>query len=301
MRALVIGCALSTALLMPCLSQAGGLNPASPGLPAVLNVYGPGSIPNNNASAMCVACHSSVPVVGGTTHFVRHVPKTTTPANIPIKERVVAWSTKGGLSKYGNFGTNPPTSVTGTTGEMICESCHTMSFSVPGGNNLLEHSNRFDARPTQPNLLNSASTSLCEGCHVAATLPGHHPLTGDLTSDGSVLSTSLTVFTRAFVDNTNPLPYGAGNPTLNSGVYYPAPNKVGCLSCHANGHNGYTGTGATILQRGWAGAASIAPVSPGSGVRGEGTTGLDRQIDMAPARLISNWQPLCDSCHTVDD
>jgi hypothetical protein len=301
LRAVVIGCVLSAAIHFPSLSQADGLNPASPGLPTVSNVYGPGSIPNNNASAMCVACHTSVPVVGGSSHFVRNASRTTTPANIPLKERKVAWNTMGGLSKYGNFGTSPPTSVTGNTGELICESCHTMNASVPGGNNLLENSRRYDARPAQPNQLDSASTTLCEGCHVSATLPGHHPMTGDLTSNGSVLSTSATAFTRAFVDNTNTLPYGAGTPVLNSGVVYPAADRLVCISCHANGHNGYTKTGATILQRGWAGAASVSPVAPGGGVIGEDLTGLDRQIDKSPARLISNWQPLCDSCHTVDD
>ncbi len=272
-----------------------GLNPASVGLPVVDNVYGLSNIPGGALSATCVSCHTLVPIPGRSTHFVRRNSGTTLQ---PAKERTDAWTGSGGRSKYGNFGTQA--SVTGVAGEMICESCHNLKTNVQGGNNLLESSLQVGARPAQPNTLTSVSTTLCEGCHVSATLPGHHPMTGDLTSTGGTLSNTdaSSTATRVFVDNTNPLPYGVGS---TSEVIYAGSNRVICISCHGNGHDGYTGTGATILRRGWAGTGSISPIIPGSAVVGVDTSGLDRQSDLSPTRLISNWQPLCDACHKGDD
>lgn len=273
-----------------------GLNPASPGLPVVDNVYGLNGVPGTAVSATCVSCHTLVPLPGRSSHFVRRNSGTTIQST---KERLNAWTGSGGKSKFGNFSATPA-SVTDAAGEMICESCHNIKSNVVGGNNLLEYSFPTDGRPAQPNTLTSVSTTLCEGCHVSDTLPGHHPMTGDLTSLGGVLSNAdpASAFTRVFVDNTNPLPYGVGS---TSEVIYPGANRMTCITCHGNGHTGWAGTGATILRRGWAGAASISPVGPGSAVVGVDTSGLDRQSDFTPNRLITNWQPLCDACHKVDD
>lgn len=277
----------------------GGLNPANPGLPKAS--YGTDNVPNNGASAMCVDCHTVAPVVGRGSHFVHQTSRTTSSADQTAKERLLAWSTTTALSKYGNFVASPPISVTGVKGEIICESCHNIILNRKGGNNLVESSFNSDLRPAQPNQIDSSTTTLCEGCHVTASLPGHHPMTGDTTSNGTILSNSdpTSAFTRLFIDNTNPVPAGS-----TSEVIYPGANKVNCISCHGNGHTGYTNTGARILRRGWAGPASITPIDYKTGVVGAATDGAQRQFDKDPSgviRLVPNWQPLCDACHTLDD
>ncbi len=275
----------------------GGLNPADPGLPVVDNVYGRNGIANNNVSAMCISCHTAVPSAGRTTHFVSHYStkdganRTTTPTGESSKERTAAWTGSGWASRYGNFTTW--TSDNTTTGEMICESCHSIVRNVAGGNNLLESSLPADPRPSQPNTLSSTSTTLCEGCHVSGTLPGHypHPMTGDLTGDGSPLSNADSPFTRAYV---NP---GTEMGGSGSEVKYPAANALPCLSCHGNGHTGYPGTGARIVRRGY----GRDPNALGSGVTGLDNTGIDRQVDKDPVHMISNFTPLCDACHKTND
>jgi hypothetical protein len=280
----------------------GGMDPSNFGLPSVAGaVYGlAGPIAANGASAMCVECHTAVPVVARSSHFVHQYTGGTTrnTNNQAATERVDIWSDSGGRSKYGNF-TLPVTSVTAVNGEMICESCHNVITNVPGGNNLIEKSFLNDTRPVTPNTLTSATTTLCEGCHTTASLPGHHPMTGDRTNSGVVLSNTdaSSTFTRLFVDNVTPV----GGAT--SEVLYPGANRLPCLSCHGNGHTGFTGTGARFLRRGYAGAASTSPASPGTGVVGVGVDGGQRQFDFDSSgntRMIPNWQPLCDACHTVD-
>jgi hypothetical protein len=281
---------------------AGGMNPASPGLPAVDNVYQgqpAEGIPNNNVSAMCVSCHSPVPRDGKTGHFVSHYStedgdnRTTTAAGESTKERTSAWSGSGWASKYGNF--NTWTSDNTATGEMICESCHNLVMNVAGGNNLLESSLPGDSRPAQPNTLTSATTTLCEGCHVSGTLTGHHAMTGDTLSDGTTLSTADTGFTRGYVNPDTEMG-GTG-----SGVKYPAADTLPCLSCHGNGHSGFTFTGARITQKG----DSRDPGDPpGTGVVGIDNTGIDRQYDIDQTgvnRMITNYTPLCDACHKTND
>lgn len=294
-----VAVALMLVALLPVVGSA-GMDPSNLGLPPVDNVYGlSGPVSQNGASAMCVACHTVVPVVGKGSHFVHQYTggATRNTNNQAATERLNPWSDSGARSKYGNFGL-PVTSVTGVNGELICESCHNLSTNVPGGNNLVESSFPSDARPTQPSTLTGTTTTLCEGCHVAASLPGHHPMTGDATSDGSILSTAGTPFTRPYTDN-NDIPSGS-----SSEVIYPAADSVNCLSCHGNGHSGWNGTGARILRRGWAGATSVAPAAPGAAVAGTAASGGERQFDKDPTgtnRLITNWQPLCDACHRVND
>jgi len=276
----------------------GAMNPASPGLPSVDNVYGRSGIPNNQVSAMCIACHTAVPVAGRTSHFVSHYStrdganRTTTSSGKSGKERTAPWTGSGISSRYGNFSTWASDNT--APGEMICESCHNMVRNVAGGNNLLESSLPGDPRPAQPTTLSSPTTTLCEGCHVTASLPGKHPMTGDTLSDGTTLSTADTGFTRGFVSPSTEMG-GAG-----SEVRYPAANSLPCLSCHGNGHTGYPGTGARILRKGY----SREPGKVGNGVSGADNTGIDRQYDIDPGgsvRLIGNFTPLCDACHKTDD
>ena len=299
-RANLLFLSLAGFLLLP-VTVGGGLNPDSPGLPAVDNVYGRNGIAGNGASAMCLSCHSATPIPGETAHFVAHFSakdganRTTTPANIPLKERTGAWTGSGASSKYGNFLTW--TSDNTTRGELICESCHNLLRNVAGGNNLLESSLPSNPRPGQPNDLNSATTTICEGCHVTGTLPGHHPMTGDGVTGGGVLSTVDTVSVRGYVSSGTEMG-GAG-----SGVFYPAAAALPCLSCHGNGHAGYAGTGARILRRGYS-RDSVTVGAYGTGVAGADNTGIDRQYDIDSAgvnRLIRNFAPLCDACHKTDD
>ena len=87
---------------------------------------------------------------------------------------------------------------------------------------------------------------------------------------------------------------------VGSEVYYPAANRLPCLSCHGNGHTGFPGTGARILRRGY----SRSLTAPGTGVAGVDNTSIDRQYDIDPAgvsRLITNFTPLCDACHKAND
>ncbi len=272
-----------------------GLNPGNPGLPAMDNVYGLNGVPNNSASAMCVACHHAVPLSGRTAHFVHRAGKTTAAQDRSDKERTATWSGSQSVSKFGDFTASPPTSATGSVGELICESCHDIVRNVAGGNNLLESSLPSDTRPAQPNTLTGPTTTLCEGCHVTATLPAHHPMTGDTLSDGSTLSTSDSSFTRGFVSPATEMG-GSGSEVL-----YPAADTLPCISCHGNGHGGFAGTGARTLRRGFGGASTP---SPGGSVAGADGSGIDRQYDIDPTgsnRLITNWVPLCDSCHKTND
>ena len=136
-------------------------------------------------------------------------------------------------------------------------------------------------------------------------MPNHHPMTGEITSNGTPLSTGDGPFTRGYVDNAlqpDGTLYNMPTGSTSEG-FYPAPNRVVCLSCHANGHSGRSGTGARLLRKGWAGAASGTP-APQTAVVGVAVTGVDRQYDKDQSgtnRLITNWQPLCDACHKVDD
>ncbi len=272
----------------------GGLDPAFPGL-APATAFGRPGITNDNVSAMCVDCHGLGPLTGRSAHFVAQPTRGTLGQS--AKERTVAWTGSGRTSKFGNFSTW--TSVA-TTGDLICESCHNVVTNVAGGNNLVEYSSLSSPRPTQPNSLTSATTTLCEGCHTTETLSplpgllGHHPMTGDSTSSGAALSTADTVSTRGFVDNVTEVG-GTG-----SEVRYPGTDKLSCISCHGNGHNAYVQTGARILRKGF----SRNPASPGAGVSGTDNSGIDRQYDIDPSgatRLITNSAPLCDACHKYDD
>jgi cytochrome c553 len=303
----------ATSILLVFLLVAGGrvswgsMNPANFGLPVA--TYGTDNIPANGASATCVACHTVAPVSGKSSHFVHQTGRTTSVPDRGSKERLLAWSSTTALSKYGDYGSSPIRSVTGTAGELICESCHNLIKNEGGGNNLVESSFNWDARPVSTNDLNSPTTTLCEGCHVSGTLPGHHPMTGDPVSSGGTLTNDNvnSPFTRAFGTPAAPdnlTQVASGNVTPGSEIIYPGANKMICISCHGNGHTGYTLTGARILRRGWAGPSSVAPLTPTFGVVGAAADPAQRQFDKDSTgvnRLIPNWQPLCDACHKVDD
>jgi len=287
--------------LLVASGAAAGLNPADPGLPPA-QAYGT-TYPNNRASAMCVDCHTANPKSGGS-HFVSHWAGTAvrTTGNLAY-ERLLAWPTGVDyLSKYALPAPPNPAavSVTGQTGEVICESCHNLRRNMAGGNNLLQAYRDSDD-----------PAALCEGCHPAqaAGLPAHHPLTVHIT------------------DPTPPawLRYP---PTAGSGVPdLGAWSRVSCTSCHA-GHGAQTATAARVLRRGSSAVTGIAGVAgqpvnvfyyaseggtPGTLRQwntGDTTPGLDRQADVdalaAPTgdgvpRLVTNRDPLCDACHTYND
>jgi len=173
----------------PALSVA-GLNPARPGLaPAV---YAGKTLQNNAFSAMCVDCHSRVPVMGthNGSHFVSKGPDATgadqtnsgggwgtagTNSQAGLRDngqyfKVSAWSS-GAASKYGDLATDnsySTISVGNHTGvvdntasnyankEIICESCHNILVNAAGGNNLLS---------TIVAQTDDSTASICVGCH----------------------------------------------------------------------------------------------------------------------------------------
>ena len=229
---------------------------------------------NNSFSALCVKCHTYNPSVatldnaGIGSHFVYFDNGTKhTTANMN-PEMLVEWVGTGGLSKYGNLADN--TSITGARGEMICESCHSMRKNT-GVSKLLTNDNEIVGR-----------SNLCEGCH-GNTGAGHHPVNGELSSvyDRPISRTGSSV--------KNP-------PTAGSEATYTAdPYVVNCRSCHKV-HDAQGQTGARILKRGYKTVST-----PGDPVKGNGgASGLERQSDMAP-RLVTDFTPLCDSCHTASD
>ncbi len=293
-------------------SARAGINPADPGLPTA-QAYGT-SYAGNAASAMCVDCHTPNPKPNAGTHFVAHYDGSgvRTTQNLSY-EKTDAWS--GGaayLSRYASPAPPDPAarSVTGQTGEIICESCHNLVHNAAGGNNLLE-----GFRESQD------PSALCEGCHAAqaAGPPAHHPMTGDTVGPDGDDPTNHTL-------NTSHATHVRSTPTAGSEVTYPAANAVNCASCHKP-HGAQVQTGARILKRGWSAVTGIPGVAgqpvnviyydnvpePGDTAgtvkqwdTGDVVPGLDRQSDVstilgAGKRLVSNPDPLCDACHTAND
>lgn len=284
-----------------CGTAWGGLNPASPGLPAA-EAYGR-TYANNAASAMCVDCHSANPKPGGT-HFVSHHDGAGVRLTGNLSyERLAPWDAHE--KRYSKYAVPAPpdpgaASVTGQQGQAICESCHNLRENVAGGNNLLEVY-RDTADPS----------TLCEGCHPgqAAGPPGHHPLTAHIATPAKPASVRY------------PPAGGSGVPDLG------AWNRVACTSCHG-AHATQLHAGARVLRRGASAVTGIAGVwgqpvnvfyyaaeggTPGT-LRlwdtGGDVPGIDRQADVdalaAPAgdgapRLVSNADPLCDACHTYNE
>lgn len=254
---------LLSALLRP---EAGvcGLNPVGKGLPRS-SAYGE-TLDNNVKSALCVDCHSRTPGAPDNTargsHFV-HL-SSGSPTLRPQWETLIPWTGNGYSTTYSKYGaTGAANQPPGVAGEMICESCHNVIYNV-GKYKLLA----LDNEAADPN-------PLCGGCHTDETMPGHHPMTGDAigTRGGLPLSTTLGTVLSAPLDNAT----------------YPAPNGMNCRSCH-RAHGSPTVTGARVLKRG-----------VGTGVQGVGTGGAERQSDVDPAgtnRLVTDFTPLCASCHT---
>ncbi|MHB8765126.1 MAG: hypothetical protein ACYDA8_12445 [Deferrisomatales bacterium] len=299
---------------------AAGVNPADPGLPRALTPWG-ASLDGRNFSSLCVGCHTENPsartsapaamAVGDTevmyrgSHFMRNrldgVDRFTDPARAaPVAsggwEKVTAWATAG-LSKYGVVATGQ--SVTGSAGELICESCHNLRMN--GGRRLL-----LDVWS-----ITSGEATLCSGCHAEISGATHHPL-------GAVNNAD-----RAGV--RNPPTDAAGGYLKTDGVrYYPPPHTVSCVSCHKP-HDAWTATGARVLRRGASRVATLVgllerplnvvyydniPIA--GGLRGQvitrkpaavgAATGVHRNADMDDGkRLVINADPLCDACHKYND
>jgi hypothetical protein len=253
-----------------------GINPANPILPRVTTVFG-GSYDNNNYSAVCVACHTRNPGIRTTdtsglgSHFVFGGAGLLT-GNTGV-EKLTAWpitvpgpGVTGGMSRYGKTGDN--VNVVGTTGEMICESCHNL-LKNSGVNKLLVVDN-----------LASDPSAMCEGCH-SRTGPGHHLLTGESSTIPPlhVLSTADSDFVRNI-------------PLAGSEVTYPAANAITCRSCHKP-HDAQTQAGARILKRGYR-------TSDNAAVQGDGVTGMERitENSINPGnKIVKDPEPLCNACH----
>lgn len=267
-----------------------GINPANPSLPTVTTVFGGSrSYDNNNYSAVCVACHTRNPSARTTdpagvgSHFIYGGTGLTTD-NTGL-EKVTEWpitvpgpGVTGGLSRYGRTGDN--VNVVGTTGEMICESCHNL-LKNSGINKLLAADNEV----VDP-------SALCEGCH-GRTGTGHHIMTPypptypeTSTLHEGTLSTADSYFVR------NP-------PLAGSEVTYPVSpafpsSKINCRSCHKP-HDAQTQAGARILKRGYRTTDNAA-------VQGDGVTGMERTRENTinpGTQILKDEGPLCNACHKI--
>lgn len=209
----IIKTTLSGALILTAGISLAAMSTTNPGLPqnwAITSARGYGAqtgINGNPASAMCVECHSVNPsgkiadieqngaiTIANTananwgSHFVMNAvagggtnpwgtTKTGGAANTTGKyERVAQWvDANGGYSKYGS--TNSLATVAqGSRGEMICESCHSLTENFP--NTASTADNDLLLAPYQDNV----NDAICLGCHVATgtgagTYAGFH--TGD--------------------------------------------------------------------------------------------------------------------------
>ena len=261
---------VTVALIIVAGVATAGINPANPLLPTVTTVFG-GSYDNNNYSAVCVVCHTRNPgartpdTAGLGSHFIYGGAGLLT-GNKGL-ENTMVWPT-GGFSRYGKTGDN--VNVVGTTGEMICESCHNL-LRNNGPNKLLANDNEA----TDP-------SALCEGCH-ARTGPGHHLMTGETGTIPPIhaLSTADDIFVR------NP-------PLAGSEATYPGPNLVNCRSCHKP-HDAQTQTGARILKRGYRTGDNAA-------VQGDGVNGMERTTENSinpGTPIVKDFEPLCNACHKV--
>ncbi len=177
-----------------------GINPASPGLPVAdtsnnnnASTYTGFTAPNNQASAMCVDCHTVQPKAGGS-HYVNATSTAgatnsggsgidatgaITPRDNGAYFKVSLWTANGSTgaatySKYRNTSDQsvvPDNTVAGVTTavtdatlsnyadyDIICESCHNIVINDAGGNNLLEAQvdNEWEDTPV---------ADLCVGCH----------------------------------------------------------------------------------------------------------------------------------------
>ncbi|GAB6063287.1 hypothetical protein [Deferrisoma palaeochoriense] len=178
-----------------------GINPADPGLPTAdtsnnngASTYTGFTATNNQASAMCVDCHTVQPKAGGS-HFVN--PTSTggltnsggsgidNTGAIAARDngayfKISLWSTNGstGAATYSKYADTsvpasyvPDNTVAGVTTatlqatasnyagyDIVCESCHNIVINDAGGNNLLEAqaNNEWEDTPV---------ADLCVGCH----------------------------------------------------------------------------------------------------------------------------------------
>ncbi len=256
-------------VLLRAVAASAGMNPATLNFPRVTTVFG-GTYDNDAYSAMCVACHGKSPSAnpGATpldngSHFIfGGSGLATDPAKYSL-EKITVWPTNG-FSKYGRPGAS--VNNVGESGEMICESCHSMKHNTGRGKLLAADNTTIDP------------SALCEGCH-ARTGAGHHIMTGETSSvTGRPLSTLESVSLRAA-------------PVAQSEATYPGANAVNCRSCHKP-HDAQTQAGARVLKRG-------SRDTDGGAVAGTGVTGLERTVDNGGNRVVTDFEPLCNGCHKV--
>ncbi len=199
-KLLILALASASLIGAVAINSMAGLNPASPGIPSVtISGYGGGAaLPNNQMSAMCVACHTRM-VFGASagSHFVfddahqtnsgggwtsADYSKTGIPRDAGEYFHVTRWAgNDNNFSKYGDL-TNKRSATAATAGrvgyelavtgatnanlatyEIICESCHNIVKNVAGGNNLLDVPG--DAIGSSNQYAESKVATLCVGCH----------------------------------------------------------------------------------------------------------------------------------------
>jgi hypothetical protein len=175
-----------------------------------------------------------------------------------MPEKIDAWD--NGYSKYGKqlFWTNA--GVPADTGDMLCESCHSLQESVSGAGEPLLLGNWNEAGVT------ATADDICDGCHGIPS--GTHATTG------------LTVSRTGAVVNTDTSSYADANPTGEA--KYLADDIMECMSCHEV-HDANTGAGAFILRAG----ATDASMGTATGDGRAGVNGL------------TDFTDLCAACHST--
>jgi hypothetical protein len=193
--------AFISVLFIPASLSLAAINPLDPGL-ATARAYGGKKLPNNAASSICIDCHSYNPTAGYGSHFVAYVNPATNKvrstnsgggwekAAFGIRDggeffKISKWDSdclgSGGVSKYAEAATwrtvifnedSPATAVPGkkfesskgamAQAELICESCHSMLYSVPGTALLLA---KITDGGDQRIPLEGRTSPLCVGCH----------------------------------------------------------------------------------------------------------------------------------------
>lgn len=292
-----------------------GLNPARPGLaPAV---YAGKTLQNNAFSAMCVDCHSTVPVRGTHTgsHFVSKGPDVTgadvthsgggfgTPgqqsqAGVRTNGayfKVSAWSS-GAASKYGDVSTDNSYSTVSTgnhTGvvdntasnyanrEIICESCHNILVNAAGGNNLLT---------TPVAQTDDATPSICIGCH------------GDMYDDDAPSAQGVPTGANALVNTTkyndarNINEVSGGRKGVNS--IHVVEGKVYDMNHHVTTGDWVTAAIVGVGQT-WRDTLAISADAVLNPVSNQGTRGqMPQQANWKDGKQKPTTAVSCLNCHT---
>lgn len=252
------------------------------------------------SAAICTGCHANDAVMGPGSVGVSH----------PIDTLPGTWAI-GGTALGAGFPTgalNP--GKWGTSGAIVCQSCHDMHYGAPNTSLL---------RGTIDTPV-ATSNANCNACHAGTTMPNHHPA-GVVNSAAAPVSRS-TAFNWATMvfgtaTATNAYAFGAGNimtcGTCHGGAG--AHNNVGgfpgltslntasdmCVECHSTNPSQYTST----VNRAADGSGTVAMQA--SHYLGDIlTAGYKRAANWTTTGLASKYGVggtngflICESCHTL--